>query len=305
MPDRTKVSRSQLLHTPKFAGLADEYISRNDTVIDAIDASVEIFDGMKMKRHFGMAVVLTTRQLMAFRSRGMLGGRAPLTVDITSIGEVGVTRQGNVSIEFRDAYGTPGLWKLVLSDLTVADRWMQQISDQTQPQPEGKDRHGDPSPEWKECRKRLQAFCHALSPLTQAAMIGQPFAEGLGLEQAMKLVPRYFLNATDVREADKIISIDLIAETGRQRMMPDDLDTVMGVTENALQKSLLAPAELSLVESLAGAAKTFLGQFDEDGGNMWDLWNNRDDVAAEFLCWHTVARLRLATAGLLSLVEPV
>jgi hypothetical protein len=304
LADRVRLSRSQLLQTLKFAGLADQFIPRNAVVVDAIDTAVEIFDGMRMNPHTGVVVVLTSSQLIAFRAKGVFGVKAPFVVDVNSIGEAGVTRQGNVSIEFSGEHGTPGLWKLLLGDMPLADAWMQRIYDQAgRSQTEG--RGGDLSVEWKACRARLQGFCDSLAPFTKPAMVGQPLAGGLGLEQVMELIPQHFLSPTDVREADKIISTDLIGETGQRHITPDDLATVMGVTQEALRKFELSPPQLRSVEGLAGAARTFLGQLNEDGGEIWDLWSERDDVAAEFLCWHTVARLRLATIGTLQAIEPI
>jgi hypothetical protein len=66
--------------------------------------------------------------------------------------------------------------------------------------------------------------------------------------------------------------------------------------------NVLTPEQQKAADSLAGAATTFLGQFDEPGANMWELWKKRDDVAGEFLCWHAVAWSRLATVGK---VEPL
>ncbi len=77
---------------------------------------------------------------------------------------------------------------------------------------------------------------------------------------------------------------------------------VMGATAEASVRYQLSSESRSSVDGLAGAAQTFLGQL-EGPGNIWDLWNRRDDVAAEFLAWHSIARLRLATAGLMPPVE--
>jgi hypothetical protein len=122
MRERSRLSRSQLLGTPRFARLADQYIQDSDAIVDAADADVEVFDGMKMRPHAGLAIVLTEHQLMAFSGRGILGAKAPLTAGITAITEVGVTRQGNVSVEFRGDHGAPGFWKLMFGDTSAANR---------------------------------------------------------------------------------------------------------------------------------------------------------------------------------------
>jgi len=139
----------------------------------------------------------------------------------------------------------------------------------------------------------------ALGPLAAPAALGQLFGEGLGLETAMAAVSSAFLDAADVRQAGTMIALDILTAADKG-IGPPQLDQVMGL--NSLQGNHLAPDALKAAESLAGAAKTFLGQFDEDGANIWELWKKNDEVAAEFLCWHTVARLRLATAELLPAV---
>ena len=304
MADRARLNRSRLLQTPKFAGLADQFIPQDAVVVDAVDTNVEVFDGTRMKPHPGMAVVLTTAQLLAFRGRGVLGARAPFVVDVNSIGRAGVTRQGNVNVEFRGEQGFPGLWKLIFGDMSLADGWMRRIWDQAR-QPQTDDRSSGPSAEWKACRARLQSFCDALSPFTGPAMVGQPLAEGLGLEQVIDLITRHFLSPADVRQADTIVSMDLISETGRGGMTPNDLAAVMGITPEAMRKTGLSAPQLKLAGDLAEAAQVFLGQLDEDGSQIWELWKKRDDVAAEFLSWHTIARLRLATIGVLEAIEPI
>lgn len=54
-------------------------------------------------------------------------------------------------------------------------------------------------------------------------------------------------------------------------------------------------ARLDAAMSLAGAARTFLAEHGHEGTSTWELWKRRDDVAAEFLCRHSVPFLRLIT----------
>ena len=108
MGDRTKLRQSRLLQTPKFAGLADTHISPNETVLEATDVTVEVFDGNKLKPHNNIAVVLTNRQLLAFRGGGMLGSKAPMKVALSTVTQAGVTRQGNVSVEFKETRDSLG-----------------------------------------------------------------------------------------------------------------------------------------------------------------------------------------------------
>ena len=59
MGDRTKLARSRLLQMPKFADFVEEYIPSDETVIEATDSIVEVFDGTKMRAHNDLVVVLT------------------------------------------------------------------------------------------------------------------------------------------------------------------------------------------------------------------------------------------------------
>lgn len=155
---------------------------------------------------------------------------------------------------------------------------------------------GSPPPEVQERVKRNYSFLKALRPLAATEMVGQPFGEGFGLEDALAVVPSHFPNASELRESHQMLAVELLMATGKT-FEPDDLDEIMGTNERAFQSFEISPSQFGAVTSLAGAARTFLGQFDDDGGNMWELWKSRDDVAAEFLCWHAVALLRLARVG--------
>lgn len=121
---------------------------------------------------------------------------------------------------------------------------------------------------------------------------GQPFGPGPGLEDALGLVRRH-IPLDDLRPVGDMMAVSLIAPTtepgnpapGMYEI--EDLERVMAIDWNVHDEAM----------GLAGAAKTFLGQRREDGENMWELWKGRDDVAAEFLCWHAVAYLRLIEIG--------
>lgn len=144
--------------------------------------------------------------------------------------------------------------------------------------------------------RRNYAFLRSLQPLATAEMVGQPFGEGFGLEEAMALVPQHFPDVREMRESHQMLCVDLLVATGKT-FEPDDLDDIMGTNESAFQSYEIAPAQFGAVTSLSGAARAFLGQFGDDGAFVWELWRNRDDVAAEFLCWHAVALLRLVAIG--------
>jgi hypothetical protein len=148
--------------------------------------------------------------------------------------------------------------------------------------------------------KQLRRFILSLAPLTGANSISKPFGEGLGLEGAMSLLPQSFDSVETLRRAGEMMAITIVGATGEGRINPDDVNYVMGVSN--IRNSGLTPDQVAAADGLAGAAYTFLGQLDEPGTNMWELWKNRDDVAGEFLCWHAVAWGRLATLGR---VDPV
>jgi hypothetical protein len=155
-------------------------------------------------------------------------------------------------------------------------------------------RPSEPTPPEVVARLRqLEALVSALAPLASLEMVGQPFGEGFGLEEAVRLVPLYIPNPSDVRENDISLAVSIIMEP---RIRPDDLSEVMGATETAFQAAELPPAHFGPVENLAGVAQGFLGDFVDKVG-IYGLWERRDDVAAEFLCWHAEALMRLATIG--------
>jgi hypothetical protein len=288
---------STRLQSPKFSGLIEQHLLADETIIDTIDGSVEVFEFGQMKLISDVAIVLTSRRLIAFRGRGMLGGKAPLVVKLDELETVGETKQFNVTVHTKDAHGAPGLWKLHLGgDPSASDRWMTQIHATAEglaggPAPGGDS--GDPPAEWTACRARMQRFCDALAPLTRADAVGTPFGEGHGLEFATSLAHESFVDVDDAREADTMVAADLIANMSR--FDDDELDRVRGVS--SMDAGAATPPPADSVIALAGAAKTFLGQLGRDGSNIWELWKARDDVAVELLCWHAVARLRLATVG--------
>lgn len=148
--------------------------------------------------------------------------------------------------------------------------------------------------------KKLGRFILSLSLLTGGDSIAKPFGEGLGLESAMSLLLQSFDSIDTVRRAGEMMAITIIGATANEEITPDDLNYVMGVSN--LADSGLTAAQTAAADGLAGAACTFLGQLHEPGTNMWELWNKRDDVAGEFLCWHAVAWGRLITLGR---VDPV
>ena len=290
---------SVLLSSKGFAGALDRILGQQESVIDTIDGSLEVFDYGKMKTYFDVAVVLTDLQLLGIRGGGLLGPKKPFIASLKQIDRVGVTRQHNVDIQWTGDYGTPQLWKLHVGDEALADRWMRQILDATALVNNPAATERAPAPfrerEFSECRARLQVFVDSLAGLTSRANCGQPFGEGFGLEGAMQWALNSFVDADDTAAGmhdDRHRPLGAAASDG---IGPAELDDVMGVY--ALHPNSVNPEALEAVTNLAEAAKGFLGQFDEPGERMWELWKKNDEVALEFLCWLTVARLRLVAVA--------
>lgn len=139
----------------------------------------------------------------------------------------------------------------------------------------------------------ISTFLGAIAPLAAPHQIGRSFGEGEGLEEALSQLARC-APLGDVRPMGSMVAVSLLAATADPdeppvpgTYEPSDLDQVMGIDW----------ARHDASTSLAGAARTFLAEHGDEGAPTWELWKRRDDVAAEFLCWHSVAYLRLITIG--------
>lgn len=143
---------------------------------------------------------------------------------------------------------------------------------------------------------QLDAFVRNVEPLASANMIGEPFGEGCGLETAVDCVHRFFSDAHQARECCRMAAVEILTATERG-ITPQDVLDVMGATPNRLMIAGLDERRADAVQSLSGAVHTFLGEFEDPDSSIWKLWQTRDDVAAEFLSWLVVARLRLAASG--------
>lgn len=123
-----------------------------------------------------------------------------------------------------------------------------------------------------------------LTPYAGPGSVGTAFGGGVDLNEAMHTIS-VGLTMEDVRSIGSTLAVTIITDDA---IDPDRLLGVMGIEH--LDGD-------SPVVQLAGAAFTFLGQFDTPGANIWELWLRNDDVALEFLCWHAVAYLRLEAIG--------
>lgn len=145
--------------------------------------------------------------------------------------------------------------------------------------------------------ERRWGFINATRNLATRDMVGQPFGETFGLEQTLALLNQHVPTVSEVRESDGSFCHVLLLGASEDRYSLDDLAKVMGADERAARTYRVPPDRFRPVSNLAVAATTFIEDFAERSGRMWDLWNRQDNVAAEFLCWHVVAVHRLGTLG--------
>jgi hypothetical protein len=297
---------SARLRDPKFAGQLDTQLRAEETLLDTADVLADIFELGILKPYPGLALALTSNRLLLVRARGLLGAKAPFSMNLTSLSGIDVIQQPGsgkylVQVTFTDERGRPGLWKLNFGgDEQLATRWTTKIeraavagterdvsTEDAEPQPPSSSSNAE------ECRARLLEFCDSLTPLTSREMIGEPIGSGHGLEQVVSLALQHFEGPESIRGAGMMVAADFLVAI--DTVGPDDLNAVMGFPSGPRQG--ITAQEAQAADSLAGAAVTFLGQFDDDGANIWELWKNRDDVAVEILAWLTIARLRLVTVG--------
>ncbi len=152
--------------------------------------------------------------------------------------------------------------------------------------------------------QRLHDLIDDLRIFATPDRLGMPFGEGSGLEEAMQCVFHRLESPDDCRQCGSMVVVDLLVES-KDPQVADDAMRLMGATDEALGAQQASGAVREAAKSLGGAACVLLSQW-QGPGNIWDLWLNRDDVAAEMLCWHSIARLRLATSGRMDpLVRPM
>jgi hypothetical protein len=84
--------------------------------------------------------------------------------------------------------------------------------------------------------------------------------------------------------------------TEQGRFAPQQLSEIMGANIHHVAKQPLSATDSTSVTQLAGGVAAFLHDFED--GPMWDLFQQRDDVACEMLTWLIVATHRLGTVGL-------
>jgi hypothetical protein len=289
MSDQNAIlARSARLTTPKFVGEVNRILRPDERVLLADDVDVEVFEGPGTRRHSGHVAVLTDRRLLIIRGRGMLGPKRPFEMELDGLERVGVTRQFNVNVTFKSRHGAPGSWKLhVGGDEALADEWMHAVHGAAQPSASGGGADED-----SRRLGRLHTLLEALAPMATPERIGSPVGEGHGLEDAMQCVFRHLEGPSDARACGEILMVDLYAGPADA----EDLRAVMGAERGAHLRFQLTPAQSTASDQLASAAITLLGELNAPD-RMRNLWSRNDEVAVEMLCWHAIARLRLATTG--------
>ena len=293
---------SLLLTYESFRGLLKRHVPPDEQILDTTDGMVEIWSAAsgRMKLHRDVAIVLTVKRLVIFRKQGLAGVKGPFALDLTDVEEVALTRQSNVSIKWTGEYRESDWWKLHLNGgKPTAEHWVSEIHQAVVRALEPERTRTSVVPyaarPFPEIRPRLQIVLDGLAPLALPSEVGAPFGEGAGLESAAALITRTMLDEDDIRQAGTMMALDIIG--AGDRVGPDRLNEVMGC--NSSSSNSLDADTIAAASQLAGAAKTFLGQFDEDGEVIWELWKRNREVAIEFLCWFSIARLRLATIKVL------
>jgi hypothetical protein len=319
------LARSKHLGEPKYERLADKYISLDAEVLLADDGNLEFFDSSSMRRKVGYdhAFVLTADTLWAFRPRGLGGEKQPRQLILSEVTECGPTEKGNVGLKFKGEHGYPGFWKLLIFDQGKADLWTHVLSEAltrltTAAESERADRLAAELANLAGAPPRVQATAPSqmtdaergrftrlhdlltdLSAFAAPDKLGTPFGEGAGLELAMDRMFCRLNGVEDARQCARIMVTDLLV-SGRDDAAADDLLRAMGATPEVARFG--PPVKIAEdARQIGNAAVELIRQFEGPGspgaGNMWELWCERDDVVGEMLCWHAVARLRMATAG--------
>ena len=148
----------------------------------------------------------------------------------------------------------------------------------------------------------LRRFAQSIALATGQSSIGRPLGEGAGLEELMALLPQSFESIEILKCAGRLLAVQILSSSDESGGIgPEDFHRVMGTDD--LASSGLNADQQAAVQSLAGAAESFLGQFEEEDSSLWELWKRRDDVAGEFLCWHAVAWQRLAALGRVTAIQ--
>jgi hypothetical protein len=135
---------------------------------------------------------------------------------------------------------------------------------------------------------RIAAFLADLAPYSSADEVGKPFGSEPELEEVIAMIMRHLSGIEEVRRWDRMLMVELLVAVPGDDPQQVLLD-VMGIPDWSRSPNDKA-------KGLAGAALELIRQ-SRDPGNLWDLWEQREDIALEVFAWHCVARQRLTTAG--------
>jgi hypothetical protein len=276
-------TRSQRLSHQKFAGVLEQNLGEGERVLLVDDCDAEIFEISQPTPRSGLVALLSCDRLLLLRGRGVLGAKRPWVMELVRLEQLGITAEGNLNLRFSDPNGEPHLWKLIFRDALLAERWMRELEGACKPDTPDEDLHS-----------RLYDCLDSLAPLAVSAQVGRPFAAGAGLETAIERVQAHLRNAEEVRSCDRMAIVELLAHLPGEEPARTALEVMGADTESD-------DGVVEAARELGGAAVELIRQFREPD-KLWALWEERDDVALELFAWHCVARLRLATAGVMPAV---
>jgi hypothetical protein len=306
MPSRDEVfSRSALLRQPQHRQVADTEIPSHEKTLIADDCDLEIADGGSTTELHELCAVLTPSRLVLLGARRADGRH--FGIALIAVKQVAVTRQGNLTVRFEGEGNREVTAKLLFRNEPLANEWMDTLeralaarvgsaalTHEGAPPPGGPTAAPSSTPASNDdLHPRLLAFLQELEPFASQQTFGQPFGSGYGLEQAVGLMRQHFADPAEWKACGHMVMVDLLV-SGRNDDVVRDVLSIMGATDavvsqqpNARMSKEIGEAAIQLLQQHGGP------------GPLWDLWQQRDDVTAEMLCWHSVARLRMANAGLM------
>jgi hypothetical protein len=306
MASRDEVfARSARLRQLQNRQVADAEIPSHEDVLIADDCDLEIVDAGNVTELHQLCAVLTPSRLV------LLGARSPdgrhFGIALTAVEHVGVTRQGNLDVRFENDGNREAAAKLLFRNESLANQWMDTFEralaerigsdaitlEGTLPAGRAAVPASSAPASDDDVLPRLRVFLQELEPFASRRTLGQPFGSGYGLEQAVGLMRQHFSDPVEWKACGGIVMVDLLV-SGRNENVAGDVLSIMGATDAVVSQDPNA----RIVKEIGEAAVQLLQQHGGPGP-LWDLWQQRDDVTGEMLCWHSVARLRMANAGLM------
>jgi hypothetical protein len=226
--------------------------------------------------------VLTSKRLLA--SRGRAFGRATADLAFDLDGCTG-SRSRPAGDELWVRFATRNLVLLTFPERGLAEAFDRRLLSVVNPTREHRTRLG-----------RLHDFGDELAPMATRPMLGEPFGEDMGLDEAVDLLADHLASMQEMRRFGELMITELVMVLG-DHQMARDTSAIMGATAEVARARRLTEDQEYAVRGLGNAARMMLAQF-ITGGETYDEWLEDDDAAIVLLCWHMVARLRQATAGM-------